>query len=176
MKIVILTGSPRKKGNSNYLAEQFAKGANNAGHEVFVFDCVKQKVGGCLACDFCGMNGPCSQKDDFTNILRPQLETADMIVLVSPIYYYGLSSQLKAVIDRFYALNGSMRNKKSALLVTIADTNNATAFSAVDYYHALGRYLGWKTGGEVIGKGLWGKADALGSPAANNAYELGKSL
>lgn len=144
MKIVILTGSPRKKGNSNYLAEQFAKGANNAGHEVFVFDCVKQKVGGCLACDFCGMNGPCSQKDDFTNILRPQLETADMIVLVSPIYYYGLSSQLKAVIDRFYALDGSMRNKKSALLVTMADTNNATAFSAVDYYHALGRYLGWK--------------------------------
>ena len=70
MKIVILTGSPRKKGNSNYLAEQFAKGANEAGHEVFVFDCVKQKVGGCLACDFCGMNGPCSQKDDFTNILR----------------------------------------------------------------------------------------------------------
>lgn len=87
MKIVILTGSPRKKGNSNYFAEQFAKGANNVGHEVFVFDCVKQKVGGCLACDFCGMNGPCSQKDDFTNILRPQLETADMIVLVSPIYY-----------------------------------------------------------------------------------------
>lgn len=99
-----------------------------------------------------------------------------MIVLVSPIYYYGLSSQLKAVIDRFYALNGSMRNKKSALLVTMADTNNATAFSAVDYYHALGRYLGWKNVGEVIGKGLWGKADALGSPAANNAYELGKSL
>ena len=99
-----------------------------------------------------------------------------MVVLVSPIYYYGLSSQLKAVIDRFYALNGNMRNKKSALLVTMADTNNATASFAVDYYHTLAKYLGWKNVGEVVGEGLWGKTDALGSPAANNAYELGKSL
>lgn len=176
MKIVLLTGSPRKKGNSNYLAEQFAKGANDAGHEVFVFDCAKHKVGGCLACDFCGMNGPCSQKDDFTNILRPQLEKADMVVLVSPIYYYGLSSQLKAAIDRFYAMNARMRNKKSALLVTMADTDESTAASAVDYYRALGKYLHWQNAGEVVGKGLWGKTDALGSPAAGKAYELGKSL
>lgn len=176
MKIIILTGSPRKKGNSNYLAEQFTKGANEAGHEVFLFDCAKQKVGACLACDFCGRNDSCSQKDDFTNILRPQLEQADMVVLVSPIYYYGVSSQLKAAIDRFYALNKSMRNKKSALLITMADTNEATASPAVDYYHALGNFLNWQNIGEVVGEGLWGKTDALGSLTACKAYELGKSL
>lgn len=122
------------------------------------------------------MNGPCSQKDDFTNILRPQLEQADMVVLVSPIYYFGVSSQLKATIDRFYALNESMRNKKSALLIAMADTNEATASPAVDYYHALGSFLHWHNVGEVVGKGLWGKTDALGSLAASKAYELGKSL
>ena len=69
-----------------------------------------------------------------------------------------------------------MRNKKSALLVTMVDTNDATASSAVDYYHALGKYLRWQNVGEVVGKGLWGKTDALGSSVASNAYELGKSL
>ncbi len=176
MKIVILTGSPRKKGNSNSLAEQFAKGAGEAGHEVFKFDCAKQKVGGCLACDFCGMDGPCSQKDDFSNILRPQLEAADMIVLVSPIYYYGLSSQLKTVIDRFYALNEAVQNKKSALIVTMADETYSSAFSAVDHYHALGEYLRWQNVGELVGLGLWGKDDVSGSPYVSQAYELGRSL
>lgn len=176
MKIVILTGSPRKKGNSNYLAERFAQGASEAGHEVFTFDCAKQSFKGCAACDFCGMNGPCSQKDDFTNILRPRLEKADMVVLVSPVYYYGLSSQLKAAIDRFYAMNGSMRDKKSALIVTMADTDDATASFSVDYYRALGKYLHWQNIGEIVGKGLWGKNDASGSLYADRAYELGKSL
>ncbi len=80
MKIVILKGSPRKRGNSNYLADQFAKGAAEAGHEVIEFDCTKHRVGGCMACNACGMNGPCVQKDDFAP-LREQLLAADAIVL-----------------------------------------------------------------------------------------------
>ncbi len=94
MKIVILKGSPRQNGNSNWLAGQFAKGAVEAGHEIVEFDCAKHKVGGCLACNACGMNGPCVQQDDFIP-LREQLLEADAIVLATPIYYFGVSAQLK---------------------------------------------------------------------------------
>ena len=65
MKITLLTGSPRMDGNTAYLAERFAEGAREAGHEVFTFDCAAHKIGSCLACGHCGMNGPCVQKDDF---------------------------------------------------------------------------------------------------------------
>ena len=112
MKIVVLTGSPRRNGNTNHLAGQFIKGAEEAGHEVYHF-----------ACNRCGMNGQCIFNDDFGQ-LRPHLVTADMVVFATPMYYFGFSSQLKAVIDRFYALNGQVKGseKRSALLMAYADT------------------------------------------------------
>lgn len=68
MKIVVLTGSPRKNGNSAYLAEQFIKGAEEKGHEVFRFDCAFKQVEPCRACNRCGMNGPCIFNDDFQEL------------------------------------------------------------------------------------------------------------
>lgn len=176
MKVVVLTGSPRKKGNSNYLAEQFAKGARDAGHEVFVFDCAKQKLSPCLACDHCGMNGDCAVKDDFSLILRPQLEQADMIVFASPIYYFGLSAQLKMAIDRFYALNGKMHGKKSALLIAMADTADVTGSYAVDYYKGLAGYLKWKDEGIIVAKGVWSAGDVVKTSYAEKAYSLGRNI
>lgn len=79
MKITILSGSPRKNGNSVYLARQFMKGVEEAGHEVFFFDCAAHNINGCLGCGHCGMNGECVQKDDFY-IVRPHLLEADVIV------------------------------------------------------------------------------------------------
>ena len=118
MKIVVLTGSPRRNGNTNHLAGQFIKGAEEAGHEVYHFDCAQRKVSSCIACNRCGMNGQCIFNDDFGQ-LRPHLVTADMVVFATPMYYFGFSSQLKAVIDRFYALNGQVKGseKRSALLM-----------------------------------------------------------
>ena len=70
MKIVVLTGSPRRNGNTNHLAGQFIKGAEEAGHEVYHFDCAQRKVSSCIACNRCGMNGQCIFNDDFGQ-LRP---------------------------------------------------------------------------------------------------------
>lgn len=108
MKITVLTGSPRMNGNTNHMASQFIKGAEDAGHEVYRFDCAKHKISGCVACNACGMNGDCFMQDDFVE-LRPHLLEADMVVFVTPMYYFGFSTQLKAVIDRFYAINGSIK-------------------------------------------------------------------
>ena len=97
MKIVVLKGSPRTNGNSNMLADEFIRGAKESVHEIVEFDCAKHKIRGCMDCDSCGMAGPCVQKDDF-EIIRPHLINCDTILFASPIYYFGVSGQLKNVI------------------------------------------------------------------------------
>ena len=175
MKIVVLTGSPRRNGNTNHLAGQFIKGAEEAGHEVCRFDCAQRKVSSCIACNRCGMNGQCIFSDDFEE-LRPHLVAADMVVFATPMYYFGFSSQLKAVIDRFYALNGQIKGnvKQSALLMAYADTAPEEAEPMLSHYHTLLRYLGWKDRGTVVAAGMWPTGAVNGTEYSRQAYELGR--
>lgn len=175
MKIVVLTGSPRRNGNTNHLAGQFIKGAEEAGHEVYCFDCAQRKVSPCIACNRCGMNGQCIFNDDFEQ-LRPHLVAADMVVFATPMYYFGFSSQLKAVIDRFYALNGQIKGnvKQSALLMAYADTAPEEAEPMLSHYHTLLRYLGWKDSGTVVAAGMWPAGAVNGTEYSRQAYELGR--
>lgn len=175
MKIVVLTGSPRRNGNTNHLAGQFIKGAEEAGHEVYRFDCAQRKVSPCIACNRCGMNGQCIFNDDFEQ-LRPHLVAADMVVFATPMYYFGFSSQLKAVIDRFYALNGQIKGnvKQSVLLMAFADTAPEEAEPMLSHYHTLLRYLGWKDSGTVVAAGMWPAGAVNGTEYSRQAYELGR--
>ena len=174
MKIVVLTGSPRRNGNTNHLVGQFIKGAKEAGHEVYRFDCAQRKVSPCIACNRCGMNGQCIFSDDFEE-LRPHLMAADMVVFATPMYYFGFSSQLKAVIDRFYALNGQIKGseKRSALLMAYADTAAEEAEPMLSHYHTLLRYLGWKDRGTVVAAGMWPAGAGNDTEYSRQAYELG---
>ena len=106
MKILVITGSPRKNGNSNTLAEHFIKGAQEAGHEVVRFDAAFKEVHPCIGCNRCGMNGPCVFKDDF-EFIRKHIVDADLVAFATPMYYFGISAQIKAVIDRFYAITST---------------------------------------------------------------------
>ena len=128
MKIVVLTGSPRRNGNSAYLADRFIEGAKEKGHEIYRFDCAFKQVEPCRACNRCGMDGPCIFNDDFSE-LRPHLIEADMVVFATPMYYFGISAQMKRVIDRFYAINGKIKGhyKKAAYLMTYANTAKSDA-------------------------------------------------
>ncbi len=92
MKILVLTGSPRKNGNSNTLAEHFINGAKEAGHEVTRFDAASSKVHPCIACNKCGMNGPCVFKDDF-EVVREHIIPADLVAFATPMYYLTTPSQ-----------------------------------------------------------------------------------
>lgn len=100
MKIVVLEGSPNKHGSSNMLADEFIRGAKKAGHSVEIIDVAHANIQPCTGCIHCGYEGPCSQHDD-VDIIRQQILSADMIVFVTPLYYYGMSAQLKTMIDRF---------------------------------------------------------------------------
>ncbi|MDE5833284.1 MAG: flavodoxin family protein [Desulfovibrio sp.] len=176
MDILVLTGSPRKRSNSNELAAQFIKGAEEAGHKTFRFDAAHAKVHPCIACNKCGMDGPCVFKDDF-EIVREKIIPADMVVFATPMYYFGLSSQLKTVIDRFYAINGQIhRPKKAALLMTYANTAPREAGPIENHYNILLDYLGWTDIGRVIAPGIWPEGAIVDTPYPRQAYELGKSL
>ena len=177
MKIVVLTGSPRKNGNSTYLAEQFIKGAEEKGHEVFRFDCAFKQVEPCRACNRCGMDGPCIFNDDFQE-LRPRLIEADMVVFATPMYYFSISAQMKRVIDRFYAINGQIKgaHKKAAFLMTYADTARKEAEPMLVHYHTLMDYLGWTSVGEVVAAGVWTAGSVRNTDYPQQAYRLGRSL
>ena len=176
MKILILTGSPRKNGNSNTLVDNFAKGAKEKGHEVVRFDSAFKNVHPCTACDHCGMDGDCVYKDDF-NFVKENIVDADMVVFATPMYYFGISAQLKAVIDRFYSINEKIHKpKKSALFMTYADTRAIEAEPIKKHYETLLNYLGWTSVGEIIASGVWQAGSINQTKYPQMAYELGKNL
>ena len=117
MKILVIESSPHKNGSSNLLADNFIRGARENGHTVSIFDAAKASMHPCLGCDVCGMAEPCCQKDDMAG-LKEQILGSDMAVFVTPLYYFGMSAQLKTVIDRFYSFNGQLSAKglKTALI------------------------------------------------------------
>ena len=178
MNIVILSGSPHKKGTSALLADAFTDGARQAGHTVTRFDCAFLQVGGCRGCDYCGAHdGVCVQRDDMAQIL-PAVLAADVVVFASGVYYFGLTAQLKAVIDRFYAGNSRLmtQKKRAALLITCADSAAPTVDATVAHYHAVCDYLGWQDAGMVTGLGLSTRADAEASDYPARAKALALAL
>lgn len=176
MKILVLTGSPRKGGNSSILADSFIKGAAESGHTVVRFDAAFKKVNPCTGCNHCGMNGPCIFNDDF-NFVRDNITDAGAVVFASPMYYFGLSAQLKAVIDRFYAINGRIHvPKKAVLLMTYANTRPSQAAPIESHYEVLLDYLGWTDAGRVIAPGVWQAGAVNRTDYPRQAYELGKNI
>lgn len=103
MKIVLLEGSPNKNGSTHILADCFRQGAEEAGHTVKMLDVAHADIHPCTGCIRCGYEGPCVQKDDVERI-RKIILSADMMVLATPLYYYGMSAQLKTMVDRFCSL------------------------------------------------------------------------
>ena len=136
MKIVVLEGSPNKNGSSNLLANELIRGAQEAGHTVQVIDAAHSDIHPCTGCIHCGYEGPCVQKDDMEKF-RGMILDADMVVFVTPLYYYGMSAQLKTLIDRFCAFNSSIQNKhmKSAMLAAAWNSDNWTFEALEAHYH-----------------------------------------
>lgn len=177
MKAVIITGSPHKKGTSSLLVDKFIHGLQEAGHEVFRFDAAFSEVKGCLGCDHCRKTGePCIHHDDMEK-LAPHLLEADVIAFVTPIYYFGVSSQLKAVIDRFYALEQHLRGKKKAvLMITAASPELNIAKNITGLYHDVLNWMQWKNAGEILAIGCPNRNDIENSSYPHQAYELGKNM
>lgn len=177
MRIVMMEGSPNPKGSSNLLADCFKQGAEEAGHTVEIVDAARAAIHPCTGCIHCGYEGPCVQKDDMESIRRKILE-ADMMVFVTPLYYYGMSAQLKILIDRFCAFNSSIQRKhmKSALLAVAWNSDNWTFEALESHYKTLVRYLNLTDMGMVLGYGCGTPSMTQHSKFPQQAYNLGKRL
>ena len=177
MKILVLAGSPHKKGTSNTLVEEFTKGAKDAGKEVEIIDLAKSNIHPCLGCDHCGMNGDCIQKDDGNEILDKILES-DCILFASPVYYYNVSAQLKMMIDRFYAKTGriSAKHLKAGVIMTAWNSDENWTYSAIDkYFDVLFEYMHFTPCGRIYGKSC-GTVSMMPKHYYQESYELGKNI
>ncbi len=178
MKLVVLTGSPHRMGSTSLLADHFVKGAEAAGHEVFRFDAAFEEVHPCIACDKCqqGRNA-CIFADGMAK-LNPHLLEADAVAFASPLYYYGLNAQLKAVIDRFYGNDTALRKypKKAFLLMAAADDEPDTFAGAVRNYEKMIDYLKWRNCGKVLAFGCSVRADLTETDYPEQAYCIGRRL
>lgn len=177
MKILVLEGSPNKKGSTHLLADCFQQGAQEAGHTVQMLDIAHANIHPCTGCIHCGYQGPCVQKDDMETI-RGEILGADMLVFATPLYYYGMSAQLKTLVDRFCACNSSLQNKrmKSALLTVAWNSDDWTFDALVSHYKTLVRYLHFQDMGMVLGYGCGTPAMTSHSFFPQEAYQLGKRL
>lgn len=176
MNIVILTGSHRPRSNSSILAEHFQRGAEEAGHTIFRFDAGHRKVHGCIGCDQCGMNGPCIFDDDFTPLREPLID-ANMVLFSTPMYYFGMSSQLRAVIDRFYAIDQRiMGGKQASLIATFWTTDLGKASGIVERYRNMLAYLRWADRGILLAGGVNAEGEVLGTDYPRQIYEFAKTL
>lgn len=178
MKILILLGSPHKDGTTAALAGKFAEGAVAAGHEVEKLYLQGMKIASCMGCNACRRNdGQCCLKDDMEQV-KPLVKEADLVVFVSPLYYFGFTAQLKQVIDRFYSFNTDLReNPKKAVLISAGADGDDWAMDGIrTNYEVMCRYLHWENAGEVLAFGSATKESLQGNTYLEEAYNLGKSL
>ncbi|HXX23958.1 MAG TPA: flavodoxin family protein [Terriglobia bacterium] len=175
-RVLILSSSPRKGGNSNALCDRFMEGAIEANHQVEKVLLAEKKINYCTGCYACGGNGECVQKDDMFHILDGMV-AAHVIVLATPVYFYMMCAQMKTVIDRTVARYTKLTDKEFYFIITAADTRKAALERTVEGLRAFTSCLPRaKEKGIVYGTGAWDVGDILRSPAMDQAYEMGKRL
>lgn len=176
-KILILSSSPRRGGNSDTLCDRFLEGAREGGHtaeKVFLAD---RNIRYCTGCGAC-LNGkkPCPLKDDMAEILEKMVQ-ADVIVMATPVYFYTMAGQMKTLIDRCCARYQEINGKHFYFILTAADQSKPATRPTLDGFRAFTSCLeGAKEKGVVYGLGAWDKGDIQGNPAMDEAYRMGAAI
>lgn len=176
-RVLIISSSSRRNGNSDQLAEAFKKGAVSAGNQVEKIFLANKNIGYCRGCNFCKHNdGKCAFKDDMEEILNSML-LADVIVLASPVYYYNINAQMKTLIDRTYARFMELKNKEMYYILSCADDTHECIDEAVHALHGFSVCLpGSKEMGTVYGCGLPSHGDVEGKPVLEEAFRMGAAV
>ena len=178
-KVLIIAGSPRKGGNSDMLAQQFAKGAAESGNEVEIIYLREKKINYCQGCLVCLQKGECFQKDDANELVEKML-SADVIVLATPVYFYSMDAQLKTLIDRTVSRwddFGRFKGTEFWHIVTAADTNRDMMNATLEGLRGFMRDCmdGSIERGVIYGTGAYEKGEVKKLPVMREAYEAGLS-
>lgn len=176
-KVLILSGSPRKGGNSDLLCDEFMRGATESGNTVEKIRVAEKKINYCRACYYCrNSGGECAIKDDMSDILQKIID-ADVIVLASPVYFYSIDAQLKAVIDRTVARWLEVENKEFYYIMTAADETKESMETTLACFRGYADCVnGAKECGVVYGTGVYEKGKVKDTPAMQKAYKMGLSV
>lgn len=172
-KVLILSGSPRKNGNSDLLCDEFMKGAIEAGHQVEKIRVAEKNIGYCRACYGCKDTGVCVIKDDMAEVLQKMIN-CDVLVLASPVYFYSIDAQLKAVIDRSVARWLEVKDKELYYIMTAADSEKASMETTLACFRGYADCVeGAKEMGVIYGTGVYEKGEVKDTKAMQEAYEMG---
>lgn len=176
-KVVVLSGSPRKGGNSDTLCDQFVIGAQEAGHETEKIFLRDRQVHYCTGCGTCYNEGKgCPQKDDAHEIVKKMIE-ADVIVMATPVYFYTMDAQLKTLIDRCCARYTEINNKEFYFIVSAADKSKASMTRTIEGLRGFLDCLeGAKEKGVIYGTGVWQTGEVNDRPVMKEAYAAGKNV
>ena len=176
-KVLILSGSPRKKGNSDLLCDEFMRGALECGHDVEKIRVAEKNIGFCRSCYACEKNnGVCAIKDDMAEVMDKIL-AADVLVLASPVYFYSVDAQLKAVIDRTVARWQEVKNKEMYYIMTAADEGRESMETTLACFRGYADCVeGAVEKGVIYGTGVYDKGEIANHPAMKEAYEMGKGV
>lgn len=176
-KVLILSGSPRKNGNSAALCHEFARGAEESGNQVELIFLRDKKIGYCQACYYCKKHdGVCAIKDDMAEILA-RMNAADIIVMASPVYFYSVDAQMKALIDRTVAQWLVIRDKTFYYIMTAAEETDTVMNCTLECLRGLAACLkGSREGGVIYGKGVYEPGAIKDKPAMTEAYTMGKAI
>lgn len=174
-KVLIISASPRKGGNSDSLCDQFLAGAKEAGHNVEKIFLRNYKINYCLGCGVCNTKHICVQKDDMKALLDKMVE-ADVIVLATPVYFYTMDAQLKTFIDRCVPRYTEISDKDVYFIVSAADTDKNNLAPTIEGLRGFTRDCleGTKEKGIIYGTGAWQVGEVKDLPIYKKTYEMGK--
>ena len=175
-KVLILSGSPRKDGNSDILCNEFMRGAAESGNEVEKIRVAEKRIGFCTGCYACRNTGVCAIKDDMAEVMQKLID-ADVIVLASPVYFYSIDAQLKALIDRTVCRWTEVKDKEFYYIMTAADSGIESMETTLACFRGYADCVeGAKEMGVIYGTGFYEKGEIKDKKAMLEAYEMGKGI
>lgn len=176
-KVIVISSSARRGGNSDTLADRFADGARDAGNEVEKIFLRDKKINSCLGCGVCNATRKCVQKDDMAKLLG-KLVDADVVALATPVYFYTLNGQMKTFIDRTVPRYTEIRNKDFYFIMSAAEDAKHTLDKTLTCFRGFLDCLeGARERGVIRGTGAWALGDIDAKPEAlRAAYEAGKNV
>lgn len=176
-KVLIISASPRKHGNSDLLCDRFAEGVRESGNSVEKVFLAEQKIGYCRGCGVCNTTHKCIQKDDMAGILE-KMVNADVVVFATPVYFYSMTGQMKTFIDRTVPRYEEISDKEFYFILTAADTEKAALARTMETFRGFTEDCleGAKEAGIIYGTGAWHVGEIKATPAYDEAYEMGKNV
>lgn len=176
-KVLIISASPRKNGNSDILCDRFAQGAKESGHQTEKVFIASKNIGYCRGCGVCNKTHKCVQKDDMAEILD-KMVNADVIVLATPVYFYTMDGQMKTFIDRTVPRYTEISDKDFYFIMTAADTEKSSLTRTLEAFRGFTEDClpGSNEAGVIYGVGAWNIGEIKDTPAYNEAYEMGRNI